>query len=600
MLHRFALAATSALALFAGAAAPALAGDAQVALIEIEGSIPDRNPGTDLFSAGDEHGLRQYIQALHKAADDADLEGVVIRLKDASIKGSQIEELGQAMKALRAKGKKVHVFAENYDSPDLRLGSFADEVIVQSGGAVTLPGIHMDEMFLADAFKWVGITPDFVQIGDYKGASEMMANAKPSKAWDQNINQLLDSMYAILREQLKAGRKLDDAKLDKAMEVAWLADEHDAIKAGLIDAAVDLPDLEQHLAKGYSVDEIEWVDDLLPAHKSELDTANPFALLSMLTKAPDHSPKRDTIAVVHIDGAIIDGDSAGGGLFGGDSSVGSRTIRKALSTIEDNDKIKGVVLRIDSPGGSAIASEVIWQGVKRIAKHKPVWVSVGSMAASGGYYIAVSGDKIYVNPSSIVGSIGVVGGKLALGGLLGELHVNVVSRSRGPRADMMSIASPWSDENRALVRSKMQQTYDLFTQRVSAGRTGIELGKTAEGRLFTGENAVALKMADKVGSLDDCVNDLAAQVNLSSGAYDVMDYPPPKSFMETLQEAFGGMGASAPRVGGLDSAIRQLGSVAQQIVGPDHWRTVSTHLSALAQLQREPVLLVSPTVILAK
>lgn len=588
-----------------GAAAPALAADTvRFGTIEIKGSIPERPP-VGLFGTSEGHALRDVVNALHKAAGSGDVDAVMIRLKDATLSSAQIEEIGQAIKALRGAGKKVHVFSELYDTGELRLGSYADEVIVQSGGAVSLPGIHMDEMFLADTLRWAGITPDFVQIGDYKGASEMMANAKPSEAWNQNIDGLLDSMYGILRAELKSGRKLDDAQLDKAMEATWMADADTAIKAGLIDAAVDLPELENHFKQAYSATKIAWHKDLLPKAKSEVDTSNPFALFSMFTKKPEHKAKRDTIAVVHIDGAIIDGESSGGGLFGGEGSVGSRTIRKALTAIEDEDKVKGVIIRIDSPGGSAIASEVIWQGVKRVAVKKPVWVSVGDMAASGGYYIAVSGQKIYVDPSSIVGSIGVVGGKLAMGGLFDMVKVNVVSRSRGPRADMMSMTSAWSPEAKALVKAKMQETYDLFTKRVSAGRGGIDLSKTAEGRLFTGQKAVELKMADKVGSFRDTVNDLASSLSLSEGGYDLLDYPAPKSLEEMIEDLMGGFGVRAPgAAGGMSASISgpfsDIARMARQIIGDDAWRTVSTHLDAVMQLHREPVLLVGPSAIIVR
>lgn len=591
----------AALVVAGGAATPAIAAETvRFGTLEIKGSIPERPP-EGFFGSPRGHGLRDVVGALYKAAGASDVDAVMIRLKDATLSSAQIEEIGQAIRALRAAGKKVHVFSELYDTAELRLGSYADEVIVQSGGAVSLPGLHMDEMFLADTLRWAGITPDFVQIGDYKGASEMMANARPSEAWNQNINGLLDSMYGILRAELKGGRRLDDAQLDKAMEATWMADADTAIKAGLIDAAVDLPDLEGHFKQAYSATKVTWDKDLLPKPKSELDSSNPFALFSMFTKKPEHKVKRDTIAVVHIDGAIVDGESTGGGLFGGDGSVGSRTIRKALSAIEDESKIKGVVLRIDSPGGSAIASEVIWQGVKRVAAKKPVWVSVGDMAASGGYYIAVSGQKIYVAPSSIVGSIGVVGGKLAMGGLFDMVKVNVVSRSRGPRADMMSMTSAWSPDAKALVKAKMQETYDLFTKRVSAGRNGIDLAKTAEGRLFTGQKAVDLKMADKVGSFRDAVNDLASSLSLSEGGYDLLDYPAPKSFEEMIEDLMGGFGVSTPGVqGSIVGPFSEIARMARQVIGDDAWRTVSTHLDAMMQMHKEPVLLVGPSAIIVR
>src|SRR5690606_18359825 len=202
----------------------------------------------------------------------------------------------------------------------------------------------------------------------------------------------------------------------------------------------------------------------------------------------------------------------------------------------------------NSPGGSAIASESIWLGLERIAESKPVWVSVGSMAASGGYYIAVAGERIYVNPSSIVGSIGVVGGKPVLGGTYDKRNINVVSRDRGPAASLMSTVEPWTEQQRTLVRERMTETYELFVERVKAGRRDIEIEKTAEGRLFAGRKAIELNMADRLGGLDVAIRDLAEELSLAEGRYDVMHYPGPKSIEEMLQEMLGGFGLSAPAV----------------------------------------------------
>ena len=243
--------------------------------------------------------------------------------------------------------------------------------------------------------------------------------------------------------------------------------------------------------------------------------------------------------------------------------------------------------RIDSPGGSAIASEVIWQGLDRLADEKPVWVSVGSMAASGGYYIAVGGEKIYVNESSIVGSIGVVGGKLSFGDLIDRAKVNIVPRSRGPHADMFGMVSGWDATASALVREKMAETYDLFTSRVSQGRPGIELGKTAEGRLFLGNDAVELGMADEVGTLADAVWDLADDIGLAD--YDVMDFPEPPSFEDMLDQALGGF-VSAP----VGAEKLQL---LRGILGERRFEALRDAWTRVQMLRAEPVLLTTPRVL---
>lgn len=577
-----------------------------VAFIELQGSLGERVRSVGLGGIAQGTTLRDVLDAINLAATDADYAGLAIRLKDAELTQTNVEELGAAIKGVRDAGKKVFLYAEGYDNASLALGSFCDQVYLQQGGEVSLPGIYMEEMFLADTFKWVGITPDFVQIGDYKGAQEMFANSKPSPQWDQNINSLLDGIYGNLRSKLKSGRGLSDAQLDSAMERAWMASGEQAIKDRLIDAQVDLPDLDTMIGKALGTSPVDFDSDILPDSKAKLEemAANPFTLFSNLLKTPTHTPKRDTLAVLHIDGAIVDGNSTGGGLFGGEGSVGSRTIRRALGEIEENDKIKGVVIRINSPGGSAIASEIIWQGVRRVAAKKPVWVSIGGMAASGGYYIAVSGDKIYVNPSSIVGSIGVVGGKMALEGAYSKLHMNVVSRSRGPRAGVFGSVSPWSEADRALVRSKMTETYDLFTKRVSAGRKGIDLSKTAEGRIFAGNQAIDLKMADNIGGIEVALGDLAQTLTLKDGQYDIMDYPAPKTFQEVMENLFNGGGMSGrapvgqmPMVGG---PLAEMGALAKTFIGEANFRQVSASAQALMQMQKEPVVLVSPSVLIFK
>jgi len=559
-----------------------------VAVLEIAGILAEQ-PGPMAWLEASESftTLPELVGALEKVAGDASYDAVVIRVRDAGLGASQIQEIGHAIRGVQAGGKRVHLYAENFGNAELLLGSYADESILQAGGAVSLSGMHMEEMFLADALRWLGIRADMVQVGDYKGANEMYMQSTPTEAWEWNINQLLDGLYAESRAVLRENLGLTDAQLDAAMANGWFADAQGAIDAGLIDAEVDLPLLGEHLGAAYA-DEIAW-HDVAPEGSTGLDVSNPFAMLRMLTTPPDHTPERETIAVLHVVGTIIDGDSTSGGFLGGES-VGSRTIRRALEEILEEDLVKGVVVRIDSPGGSAIASEVMWQGLQRVAAEKPVWVSVGSMAASGGYYTAVGGQKIYVNPSSIVGSIGVVGGKFSMGELYEKLHVNIVSRSRGPRADLFSSVEPWDEAERAFVRQKMAETYALFTSRVSAGRPGIDLSQTAEGRLFTGTRAIELGMADAIGSLDVAVADLAAELGLER--FDVMSYPGPKSLDEVIGEMLGGV-VKSPVSAELGAA-----RAAEALLGARVWQQVSNAGRALLGFREEPVQVVAPRVLL--
>lgn len=584
----------------AGAATTARA-DVGVGWIEINGPLLEQPEAlTAAFGLKSGQTLRSVVNALHAAAARADVEAVVLRLRQPALTMSQVEELGEAVRDVRDAGKKVHLFTEIYGTAETALAAYVDDAMIQAGSTVSFPGLYTEEMYLADALRWLGVEPDFVQIGKYKGAEETYVNTAPSPPWDKNYSRLLDEMYAAMRTTIKNGRGMSDSRLDKAMERAFMATPEQAIKAGLIDAEVDRLDLTDHLKDIYH-DEVRYITGLTPTTGGTLDMANPFALFQMLSNPARQHPTRATIAVLHIDGPIVDGESKQSSPLGG-ANVGALTIRKALKAIEDDPLVKGVVVRINSPGGSAIASESIWLGIRRVAEIKPVWVSVGSMAASGGYYIAVSGDRIYVNPSSIVGSIGVVGGKFALGGAYDKLHLHIVPRARGPHANMFSAVSPWSDEDRDLIRQRMTDTYNLFVDRVKSGRRGIDISKTAEGRLFAGESAIKMRLADRIGSLDDTLSDLAETLQLREGAYDVLDYPAPKTLDEIMQ---GFLGLGLAQAGGASNGSASLpGALAAKVaglvglLGPQAWAQARDALGAMMLLRKEPVLLVAPRILL--
>lgn len=560
----------------------------RVGLIEVTGT-PSEAPNPLGWLFGDaEPTLSQLVRSIENARGDHNLDHLVIRLKDVALSWAQVDELGQAISTVDI---PVTLFAEQMGPTDLMLASYADKVVMQRAGDVSLPGLYMEEMFLADTMDWIGLDAQLIQVGDYKGANEQMTRTQPSEAWSQNIESLLDSLYGHMLGTLANGRAKTTADIEKAMRTLWMANAQDAVEAGLVDQAIDLPELGRTIV-GPDANP-RWVTIEAGRQGGTMDTTNPFAMFQMLSRKPDVSLTGPTIAVLHLSGTIMTGDSGSGGLFGG-QSIGSRTIRNELKALADNDLVQGVVLRIDSPGGSATASEIIWQGVQELRKSKPVWVSVGNMAASGGYYIAVAGEKIYANPSSILGSIGVVGGKISMAELYDTLKINVVGRARGPRADMFASAKPWDEQQVAVVRDKMAETYNLFTGRVSDGRPGIELSKAAEGRLFLGKDAVGLMMADKVGSLDDAVTDLASHLGLA--AYDVRHFPGPKALNEILDDMLGGfMGVNAPGAG--NAASLPTVRAVRAAVGERTWQQIMQSVESFSLLRDEPVVLTAPSIV---
>ena len=561
---------------------------AGVGVITISGAPAERPGPFDWISGENTLTLRSLVKGIEKAAGDDGLRALVLKLDDAALSATQVEELIGAIEDAQDAGKTVYVVADTYNTTGLMLAAVADESIVHYGSPVSLPGLYMEQYYLKDMFDWVGIEASYEQVGDYKGADETYTRSEPSPEWQQNISQLLDSMYANVREILKDGNHMSDSELDSAMEKAFYTSAETAVELDLLDRSTNLGELEEVLEDDLGGD-VKWTTNLIDQGSgSSFDSSNPFAIFSMLSKDPTNKPVRPTIAVVHIDGVIMDGDSSEGGLFGS-KSVGSRTIRGVLKEVGDNDLVKGVVIRINSPGGSATASEVIWRAVREVADEKPVYVSVGNMAASGGYYIAVSGDKIFVNPSSIVGSIGVVGGKLALEGAYNKVHVNVVGQGRGPRAALFGSSKPWDASQRAAVRDMMTETYELFTSRVEEGRDGIDLDKTAKGRIFTGNKAIGLKMADEIGSLTDTIESLADELEMSN--YDVLDYPGPMNFEDLMKQFTGGM---------VSSPIKGVESVVQGIVGPQAWPAVRERIDGAVMLKNQPVMLMDPNILIIK
>ncbi len=586
-----------------GLAGIASVAQADVAYMELDGPIIERDPaGSGLFADPDQRTLRQFIQSIGAMEGRADIDALVLRIKGGfAMGGTQVDEVGVALESLSDSGTPVHIFAENYGPLEVLLASYCDEVLMQRGGGFSSPRIYMEEMFLASAMRKVGLEPSFVQVGKYKGAEEMMANSEPSEAWEQNISGLLDAMYANLTRRIGDGFDLKPGQVENALKETFWADGEHASGAGLLDAEIDFLDLREHLedhyGEGFGYERDVWASRGI--ERPDFESMGPLqaitTLLSMLSsESAQRKTSRDTVALLYVDGAIVDGESSSGGLFGG-ASVGSVTLRKALAQIEKDDNVKGVVIRIDSPGGSAIASEIIWQGVRRVAEAgKPVWVSVGSMAASGGYYIAVAGEKVYVTEGSVVGSIGVVGGKVAMGGLYEKLGINVVARSRGPRADLFSSLEPWEGEQRAFIKRMMTETYNKFVGRVEAGREGIDISRTAEGRLFLGAGAVEMGMADALGGVDVALGDMARGLGLREGAYDVFEYPEPLSFEEMLQSAI--PFASAPPVG----ATSEIAGLMREVLGERAWHKVGTAARAVMELRDEPVVLTMPRVLIER
>ena len=558
-----------------------------VGWLELSGVLPD-GPVPYAWMSGSQGmaSLRGVVQSLEKVASDDRYLGVVIHLDEVNLGLAQINEISRSIKKVRAAGRKVLIFAQHYDLLSYTLACSADKILLQHKGLVELTGVNIEELYVVNLLEKIGLKADLLQIGQFKGAQEPFTRSGPSQAWNETMDGLLDDIYAIVLDQIAKGRQFGPQGIEEILRKSWLMTDANYIQHGVVDYLTDR-DLKEVTAVEFG-NEFDW-KDLFEASSVGQTIENPFALLQMLFKEPTVRIHRPSLAVIHAAGPITSGDSQSDSSFGGET-IGSRELVRVLGEAQSNSHIKGVLLRLDSPGGSALASEVIWQAVRQLVQTKPVFISIGSMAASGGYYIACAGDRIYASRGSMIGSIGVVGGKITLGGLYEKLGVGVHRRSRGPLGDMFNSVEPFTNQQRAVIEKAFHRTYDQFTNRVATGRGNriADIDSVAHGRLFTGRMAVKNGLIDKLGGLHEALEDLGREVHLEPGTYDIINLPPPQSLSEFFEQwfQFGSVHVVEPDV----MAV----GVVRAAMGPRAWRAAQQVLSGLVLLKRESTLVLLP------
>ena len=546
--------------------------------------------------------VRTIVEQIKTVQQGEHYLGLVVYLDMPYLTATQTDAIYHALKELRDAGKTVVTFAQAYSTADYVLASASDVIALQNKGMVELSGMHMEEMYMMGLMDKIGIQPNFIQVGKYKGAAESMTRKGPSEEWSKNMDGLLDGMYDTMLTRIAEGRGISKEKVEKLMEQSWTLDDRGLLKAGLVDRLCGRDLIE--VTETEFGDEFVWDTEMgqtVSNPMAQAMAANPMMMIAALMQDPVTNTTGPTIQVIHANGAIISGDSeyGGGGLMGGSESIGSRTIDDMLDEALNDDNVKGVVLRLDSPGGSALASEVMWQAIRAFGEEKPIVCSVGGMAASGGYYIASACDEILIEPRSIVGSIGVVAGKLNLKGLYDLVGIGVHTRSRGPNASLLSSVDNFTEEEKEKLTASMELVYDQFRDRVATGRGARlkDLDAVDEGMLFTGTQAVASGMADALGGLEDAIALVAQKAELKQGSYQVMELPHPVSLATYLESMFSGgglpFGLSTPE----HAATLQ---AAKQLVGENAWKQVMRSLHGITLLRNEKILLLMPQPIIVK
>ncbi|MFO0973949.1 MAG: signal peptide peptidase SppA [Phycisphaerae bacterium] len=584
-------------------ALPALAEEtSKVVHLRLRGALAEAPPEfqLNLFGGGEQApNLFDLLLQMREMRGDASVKALIVDLDEAALDLAQVQEMRQQFEALRAAGKDVWVYSEAPSLGQLMLASAASKVVMMPRGDVDVVGIYAAPMYFKGLLDKIGAEADVVHCGAYKAAGEPFSRTGPSKEAEEDVNRILDGVYDTVVTNIAKSRKLDRAAVEKFVD-SGPHSVADAVDAGLVDELQYREDFLKSVRKKYGR-ETKIVHDYGKKKGPDVDFENPFAIFKLFGELARGQKKSDknAIAVIYVDSMITTGRSE----RGFSTSSGSDTIRKAFDDAAKDDAIKAVVLRVDSPGGSAIASEVIAEAAKRCKGKKPFVVSMGGVAASGGYYVSCLADRIFAQPGTITGSIGVIGMKLVTGGVWNSIGISRHEYKRGAQADMMGSQRPWSEEQRKRILGLMTRVYGEFKDRVVEGRgkkLSREIESLAGGRVYTGTQGLKAGLVDELGGFDDAIRFAADQAKISD--YELRVLPEPKTVFDILAE---GMGLREkdeddvcvslnPGLGVLGLPTIQSALLSLQALDPRSADELRRGLLQLQAMSRDNVLMVAP------
>jgi len=480
--------------------------------------------------------LTQISDRLERAAKDDTVDAVVLKITNPLIGLGSVHELRTKILSVRESGKPVYALLETALTTDYLIATACDKIYMPEPGMLLMTGLRAEVSFYKNLFDMLDVEVDVLRVGKYKAAAEPYTRTEMSPEFRQEINDLLDSQYSIICKMIAESRDMsvEDVKkaIDNGPHTSTTAKEY-----GLIDEIRYADELEDIARDGDEDAEFKLVQRY---GKEKVDTNfegfTGMMKMMNLMMGVDPNKKKSVapqIAVIYANGSIMSGRGTSGPF--GDEIIGSETMVKTIKEAAENDRVKAIVLRVNSPGGSAVASDIIWRALEQV--DKPVVVSMGDVAASGGYYISMGADHIYAEPGTITGSIGVVGGKLALEGLFEKLGITTSYVTRGENSGALSVMQPFSESERKAMQRTMNEIYEIFVTKAAAGREMDveELKELAGGRIYTGEVAVENGLVDDLGTLDDAFEKAKELAGLENAKdVDRLLLPKPTSPFEQL------------------------------------------------------------------
>jgi protease-4 len=526
-------------------------------VMKVGGAIVERQA----FSLFGGHGteLRELYDRIGALGQDDKIAGLLLRFDDLQISLPDVEELRLALQRFRDTGKQLRCHADSASNATYLVMSVCNQIVLSPLGEIAITGPAAMPVHIKGLLDKLGVQADFIHVGAYKGAAEPLTRDAPSKEMEETLGAILDLRYQTYIDLVAHDRKIDPATMKTLIDTALFPADQ-AKDAKLIDDVAPFEQVLSTLGK--------------PWTKLELQSDKKDKLASMLELArfigamPPERPLTDHVALVYAVGNIVDGK--GGGVLGAREEIAANTLVAALRAIAADDSVKAVVLRIDSGGGSAQASELIWRAVADLKAKKPVIVSMSDVAASGGYYIASGATKIYAMQNTLTGSIGVVGGRIAPAAALAKLGVNTFPMGRGKRATMMASLSPWNDDEKTAIQTTMESVYKTFVGRVAEGRhkKPDDIQPIAQGRVWTGAKAKELGLVDEIGGLELALADARTLAKVDPHV-DLEVYPPTPTLRDVLSDFSGGVHAPfglSTELAALDPGIARIATHLLELV----------------------------------
>ncbi len=461
-------------------------------------------------------GLDDVLANIDKAKSDPNIAGIYLKGGELFGGWASIKEIRDALVDFKKSGKFIVAYADNYMQSNYYLASVADKVLLNPEGLFDFRGLSSELVFIKNTLDKLGIQMQIVKVGTYKSAVEPLINTKMSDANREQVSVYLNSLWKTVLTEIAADRKISADSLNAVADrMLMFRETKEVVKSGLVDSLV------------YSNE----ADSILKSFTGITMDKKNLVKHSKMNNVPDRKKyMKEKVAVIYAVGGIDDGDTQG---------ILSEELIETINEVAEDKMVKAVVFRVSSPGGSAYGSEQIWHALTNLKAQKPLVVSMGDYAASGGYYISCMADQIVAQPNTITGSIGIFGVIPDLSGLNNKIGLNYDGVKTNKMSDAISLNRPFRPEERELMQGYVDRGYELFVKRCADGRgkTTDEIKAIAQGRVWTGEDALKIGLVDKIGGLDEAIVIAAERANLKS--YMVKDFPEKEDFQTRLLKSFG-------------------------------------------------------------